>query len=91
MVKKGDQELSINKQCQLLGIHRSGFYYEPVGESSLNEYLMGRIDEHFLMHPYKGTRRMTEWLKEQGYDVNRKRVQNLYEKMGLETIYPGRI
>lgn len=88
MVKKGDQELSINKQCQLLGIHRSGFYYEPVGESSLNEYLMGRIDEHFLMHPYKGTRRMTEWLKEQGYDVNRKRVQNLYEKMGLETIYP---
>ena len=37
---------------------------------------------------FKGTRRMTEWLKEQGYEVNRKRVQKLYRKMGLEAIYP---
>jgi putative transposase len=51
---------------------------------------MRRIDEHLLKHPYKGTRRMTEWLKEEGYDVNRKRIRKLYRKMGLEALYPKR-
>ncbi|MBS1605552.1 MAG: IS3 family transposase [Bacteroidetes bacterium] len=39
---------------------------------------MRRIDEHFLKHPYKGTRRMREWLLEEGYEVNGKRIQQLY-------------
>jgi len=88
MVETKNDQLSIHKQCQLLNIHRSGLYYKPVGESSLNLYLMRRIDEHFLTHPFKGSRRMTEWLKDQGYTVNRKRIQKLYRKMGLEAIYP---
>lgn len=88
MVERNHDQLSIEKQCQLLGIARSGYYYKPAGESSLNMYLMRRIDEHFLTHPFKGTRRMTEWLKDQGYEVNRKRVQKLFRKMGLEAIYP---
>ncbi len=88
MVERDHAVLSIVKQCQLLGIERSVLYYTPVGESSLNGYLMRRIDEHFLTHPFKGSRRMCEWLKEQGYEVNRKRVQHLYRKMGLEAIYP---
>jgi len=88
MIEKEHEQLSIKQQCQLLSIHRSGLYYKPVGESSLNLHLMRRIDEHFLKHPYKGTRRMTEWLKEEGYDVNRKRIQELYRKMSLEAIYP---
>lgn len=88
MVERKNDQISIQRQCQLLSIHRSGLYYRPVGESSLNLHLMRRIDEHFLKYPFKGTRKMTEWLKEEGYSVNRKRVQKLYRLMGLETICP---
>ena len=88
MVERNNDQISIQRQCQLLSIHRSGLYYRPVGESSLNLHLMRRIDEHFLKYPFKGTRKMTEWLKEEGYSVNRKRVQKLYRLMGLETICP---
>lgn len=88
MVERDHSDLSINRQCQLLAIHRSGLYYKPVGESSLNEHLMRLIDEHFLKYPFKGTRRMTEWLRYQGYKINRKRVCNLYWKMGLQTLHP---
>jgi putative transposase len=88
MVEKQHSQLSVKAQCKLLSIHRSGLYYQPCGESSLNLHLMRRIDEHFLKHPYKGTRRMAEWLKEAGYEINRKRIQKLYRKMGLEVLYP---
>lgn len=88
MVESEHGQLSVKQQCALLSIHRSSLYYKPAGESSLNLHLMRRIDEHFLRYPFKGTRRMTVWLKEQGYQVNRKRVQSLYRKMGLEAIYP---
>ena len=67
MVERKHERISIQRQCRLLSIHRSGLYYKPGGESSLNLYLMRRIDEHFLKHPYKGSRRMTEWLEEEGY------------------------
>ncbi len=66
MVERDHAILSIVKQCQLLVIERSVLYYTAVGESSLNGYLMRRIDEHFLTHPFKGSRRMCEWLKERG-------------------------
>ena len=88
MVEKTSSDLSVKRQCELLSIHRSGLYYKPRGDSSLNLYLMRRIDEHFLRYPFKGSRRMTEWLRNEGYPVNRKRIQHLYRKMGLEAIYP---
>lgn len=88
MVERKHDRIGIKRQCHLLSIHRSGLYYKPVGESSLNLHLMRRIDEHFLKHPYKGSRRMTEWLKDEGYPVNRKRIRKLYRLMGLETIHP---
>lgn len=88
MVERKHPRISVKQQCRLLSIHRSGLYYKPLGESSLNLHLMRRIDEHFLRYPFKGTRRMTDWLQEEGYDVSRKRVQALYRKMGLRTIYP---
>lgn len=67
MVDKDPGNLSIKRQCELLNIHRSGLYYKPRGDSSLNLYLMRRIDEHFLLYPFKGSRRMTEWLREEGH------------------------
>lgn len=88
MVEPDHQTISIERQCNLLSIHRSGFYYTPVGESGLNLELMKLIDQHFLKYPFKGSRRMTSWLQESGYKVNRKRIQRLYKLMGLYTIYP---
>jgi putative transposase len=82
--------LSIRRQCALLGLHRSTRYYEAVPESAADLALMRRIDEQYLQRPYYGSRRMTQWLRQQGEEVNRKRVQRLMRRMGLEAIYPKR-
>jgi putative transposase len=83
-------ELSLRRQCQLLGISRSGFYYEPVSERAENLALMRRLDELHLAHPVYGSRRLTALLQRQGLLVNRKRVQRLLRLMGVEAIYPKR-
>ena len=93
MISKGHSELSIVKQCELVGLHRSGFYYKPVEESSLNLELMRLMDEHYLEHPYKGARQMYTWLKwDKGYhDINHKRIERLYYKvMCLQAMQPGK-
>lgn len=82
-----DAALSINHQCKLLNLHRSGLYYKVQGEGEENLILMRLMDEHFLKYPFKGVRKMTVWLKEQRKKVNRKRVGRLYKIMGLQTIY----
>ena len=79
--------LSIVRQCALLGISRSGLYYEPVGESEMNLKLMRIIDEQYLRTPFCGSRKMRVFLERRGYAVNRKRVQRLMEVMGIEAIY----
>lgn len=81
-------ELSIRRQCVLLGLHRSTLYYHGVGETEENLRLMRLIDEQFMRTPFYGSRRMAVWLHRQGYLVNRKRVSRLMRTMGLEAIYP---
>jgi len=81
-------ELSIRRQCELLGLSRSTLYYRGVGESEENLRLMRLIDQQYLRTPFYGSRRMKVWLESQGFAVNRKRVQRLMRKMGLEAIYP---
>ena len=81
--------MSVRRQCQLLGLSRSTFYYEPAKESQENLRLMGLIDREYTEHPFYGSRRMTAWLNEdEGEQVNRKRVVRLMRLMGLEAIYP---
>jgi putative transposase len=80
--------LSICRQCELLGLKRSTFYYEPATESAENLMLMRLIDRHYTELPCDGSRRMTVWLQGQGHEVNRKRVQRLMRLMGLEAVYP---
>jgi putative transposase len=87
MVEPEDPGLSITKQCELLQISRSSWYYEATGESELNLKLMRLIDEQFLEAPYYGARQMARYLRRQGYWVNRKRVRRLMQKMGLMAIY----
>jgi putative transposase len=82
--------LSLRRQCELVGISRSGFYYEPVSESEENLALMRKLDEMHLKHVVYGSRRLTVLLRRQGHAVNRKRVARLLQVMGLETVYPKR-
>jgi len=84
-------KLSKRVQCRILGIHRSGLYYENRGESALNLELMRLMDEHYHDYPYKGVPSMYVWLtKYKGYKVSRNRIERLYYKvMGLRAIIPG--
>lgn len=91
MVDKFDLLLSLSRQCEILGLHRSGLYYQPAPESALNLELMRLMDEHYLEHPYKGARRMYVWLTmDKGYKISLNRVERLYYKiMGLRAVFPG--
>jgi len=79
--------LSIARQCELLDISRSSYYYEATGENPLNLELMRLIDEQFLETPYYGARQMARHLRRQGYGVGRKRISRLMRLMGLSPIY----
>ncbi len=69
LVEPADAEISIRRQCELLGVNRSGLYYQPAGESEENLMLMRLIDEQYTRRPFFGSRRLTVWLREQGYQV----------------------
>ena len=84
------EELSIRRQCELVGISRSGYYYEPVPESAENLALMRRLDELHLARPMFGSRRLTALLQREGQEVNRKRVARLLQVMGVQVLYPKR-
>lgn len=81
-------ELSLRKQCELLGINRSSVYYRPVGVDEYSLLLMRELDEQYTKTSFYGVRRMTHHLCDLGYAVNRKRVRRLLRKMGLEAVYP---
>ena len=80
--------LSIRRQCELLGLSRSGLYYEAVDASEEDLALMRRVDEIHLALPFYGSRKLTLALRAEGHGVNRKRVQRLMRLMGLESIAP---
>jgi len=87
MIEPNHPRLSIVRQCNLVSISRSTFYYEGKGETSLNLELMRLIDERFLETPFYGSRQMTWHLKRRGFWVSRKRTRRLMRKMGLTPIY----
>ena len=88
LVVTSHPRLSLLKQCELLDISRSTMYFKPKGESALNGRIMKDIDRYFLIHPYYGVARMTDYLnKDLGHRVNEKRVRRLYKIMNLKTIY----
>lgn len=87
MIEPGHLVLPVGKQCALLSISRSSFYYTPKGESVMNLALMRQIDEQFLETPFFGVRQMTWHLKNEGHVVNEKRIRRLMRLMGLMPIY----
>ena len=87
MVEPKRRDLSIGRQCELLSISRSSFYYQAVGESELNLALMLQIDKQFLETPFYGVRQMTWHLRNEGHVVSEKRIRRLMRSMGLMPIY----
>lgn len=87
MIDPFDEQLSIAHQCQLLGLPRSTYYYQPQGESAENLALMERIDKLFTDRPELGVRRMQKEISTDDNPVNIKRIHRLMRLMGLEAIY----
>lgn len=83
-----DEQTSIRRQCELLGVNRSSVYYVPVEPDAEELDLMRRIDGIHLEFPFYGSRRVAGELRSQGFRVNRKRIQRLMRLMGLESVAP---
>ena len=81
MIDSGHQRLSIVRQCELVSISRSSYYFEGKGETAFNLELMRLIDEQFMDTPYYGSRLMTRHLRRLGYCVGRNRIRRLMRKM----------
>jgi putative transposase len=83
-------QLSISRQCDLIGLSRSSYYRENSSSLGCEEdlELMRLIDEEYTRHPFYGSRKLPDYLIRQGYQVNRKRVQRLVRRMGLVSIAP---
>ena len=88
MIEPGHPQLSIRRQCELVGLNRSTFYYTPAEESDLNLHLMRLIDTYYTKAPFYGYRKMAVRLGKRGYAVNHKRVARLMQNMGLQAVYP---
>jgi putative transposase len=78
----------VARQCELIGLSRSSYYYRPAAETPANLALMRLIDREYVRHPFLGSRRLTTYLRGRGHGVNRKRVRRLMAVMGLEAVYP---
>jgi putative transposase len=81
--------ISIRRQCDLLGVARSRYYYNSKEETAENLEMMRRIDELLLRDPTMGARKLAKQLsREQGRRINRKRVSRLMAMMGACAVYP---
>ena len=87
MIQRDQPGLSLSRQCEILSISRSSFYYAPKGESTENLALMRCIDELFLKYPFYGSRQMARQLRRAGVCTGRHRVRRLMRLMGLTAIY----
>ena len=89
MIELQHPQLSVARQCELVGLARSSFYYEPVAPDPLNLAVMHAIDRIYTDYPFFGVRRIWQTLrKDYDYQVNPKRVHRLMQQMGLQAIYP---
>ena len=88
-LEKPNSQLSLIRQCELLGISRSSWYYQPGPIDPLTLDLMNRIDKIYTDYPFYGSRKVAAQLsRDLEYRINRKRTQRLMRLMGIEAIYP---
>lgn len=90
MIEESGNGLSLSRQCELVGVSRSGLYYEPCALSAEEHRLMVAIDKEYMAHPFYGSPRITAALVRQGWVVNHKRTERLMRRMGIVALYPKR-
>ena len=88
MIDPNHNKISVARQCELLNLSRSSYYYVSGKDDRYNRQLMNLIDEQYTKMPFYGVAKMTAWLHRQGHTVNQKRVRRLMRLMGLEAICP---
>ena len=83
-------QISLRRQCELLGLNRSNIYYQPREGNAEKAKLLRLIDEIYTRSPYFGARRIAAELNRMNlsFAVDRKRVRRLMEEMGIEALYP---
>ena len=88
LVEQNHRQLSVREQCKLLGVPRSSLGYRRVKDAPETTRLMRVLDEIYMKDPCIGSRRLGEVLeRDYGIKANRKRIQRLRRKMGIETIW----
>ena len=87
-MERDNKAIAVARQCELLGLSRSSYYYSSTRDDEYNLELMRLLDEQYTKVPFYGVRRLTAWLRGRGYIVNPKRVRELMRRMGLQAIYP---
>lgn len=87
MIRPSDKVLSVRKQCELLMVPRSSFYYEPIAEKPENVKMMHIMDKHLLKHPTEGVNSMVDLLRGMNHPVGPKRIRRLFKLMNHQTIY----
>ncbi len=88
MIEPGCKRISIARQCELIGISRASYYYQAVELSERDRRQLRTIDEEYTRHPFRGSRRMRDYLHDQGETACRDRVRRLMRMLGLQAIYP---
>ena len=88
MIDFNNSKISVEFQCSLLGISRSTVYYKPRQVKQRDLDLMRILDEQYLETPFYGSRSMRNHIRRLGWTINRKPIQRLMKRMGLQAIYP---
>jgi putative transposase len=95
LIDQQSQQITQERQCELLNLCRSSLYYRPRPASLQRQcqqeedwQIMRLLDEQYTQTPFYGSRRIAVWLREQGYRVNRKRIRRLMHALGLQAVYP---
>jgi putative transposase len=88
LIDRDNEVVSLSRQCSLLSLHRSGYYYKPRVESSENLAIMRFLDEQYFQTPFYGVERLLALLQRKGYRISRKRLRRLMDLVGWQTLYP---
>lgn len=90
MIEPENKIISISRQCSLINLLRSSWYYHPMAVPEEELRIMNQIDRVYTRYPFYGVPRMTAELKRQGEIINHKRVERLMHLMGIEVLLPRR-
>ncbi len=90
MIDASHPDLSVARQCELLGLSRSWYYYKPSDTAGSDEYVMlaCEVKKIYVQCPFFGFRRINAALNVKGLGTSEKRVRTLMKELGLHAIYP---